>query len=82
MEDFWINRIKPLLNWRGFFVILIFLVYLQKGIFGMGKFTFIDLFAGIGGFHHALSCADGELVAFSEIATDAVRAYCENFNCC
>lgn len=46
----------------------------------MGKFTFIDLFAGIGGFHRALSCAGGELVAFSEIATDAVRAYCENFN--
>ena len=53
---------------------------MQKGIFGMGKFTFIDLFAGIGGFHRALSCAGGELVAFSEIATDAVRAYCENFN--
>ena len=46
----------------------------------MGKFTFIDLFAGIGGFHRALSCAGGELVAFSEIATDAVRACCENFN--
>ena len=46
----------------------------------MGKFTFIDLFAGIGGFHRALSCAGGELAAFSEIATDAVHAYCENFN--
>lgn len=46
----------------------------------MGNFTFIDLFAGIGGFHIALSHAGGELVAFSEIAPDAVHAYCENFN--
>lgn len=45
----------------------------------MAKFTFIDLFAGIGGFRIALSNAGGTCLGFSEIAPDAIRAYCTNF---
>ena len=44
-----------------------------------GAFTFVDLFAGIGGFRLALESVGGECVAFSEIAGDAIHAYCENF---
>lgn len=44
------------------------------------KFTFIDLFSGIGGFKMALSNNGGECIAFSEISKDAINAYCENFN--
>lgn len=46
----------------------------------MAKFTFVDLFAGIGGFHIAAESMGGESVGFSEIAKDAITAYCENFN--
>ena len=46
----------------------------------MGKFSFVDLFAGIGGFHIALSDVGGECIGFSEIAPDAINAYCENYN--
>lgn len=45
----------------------------------MGKFTFIDLFAGIGGFRMALEKAGGKCLGFSEIAPDAIKAYCDNF---
>lgn len=45
----------------------------------MAKFTFIDLFAGIGGFRIALSNAGGTCLGFSEIAPDAIHSYCENF---
>lgn len=45
----------------------------------MAKFTFVDLFAGIGGFHIAAESMGGESVGFSEIAKDAINAYCENF---
>ncbi len=44
----------------------------------MKKFTFVDLFAGIGGFHNALQSVGGECLAFSEIAPDAISAYCTN----
>jgi DNA (cytosine-5)-methyltransferase 1 len=44
------------------------------------KFTFIDLFAGIGGFKMALSSQGGVCVGFSEINRDAISAYCENYN--
>lgn len=44
------------------------------------SFTFIDLFAGIGGFHIALSNVGGKCVGYSEIAQDAIEAYCKNFN--
>ena len=42
------------------------------------KFTFIDLFAGIGGFKIALSSNGGTCIRFSEINKDAINAYCEN----
>ena len=44
------------------------------------KFTFIDLFSGIGGFKLALSNNGGECINFSEINKDAVNSYCENHN--
>ena len=44
------------------------------------KFTFIDLFAGIGGFKMALSANGGSCAGFSEINKDAINTYCENFN--
>lgn len=44
------------------------------------KFTFIDLFAGIGGFRTALTNLGGECVGFSEIDKVAIQTYCENYN--
>ena len=44
------------------------------------KFTFIDLFAGIGGFYQGLSRNGGECVGYSEINKDAIATYCENFD--
>jgi len=46
----------------------------------MDRFTFIDLFAGIGGFKMALSANGGKCVGFSEVNKDAINAYCENHN--
>ena len=45
----------------------------------MRKFTFIDLFAGIGGFRLGLSNNGGECVGFSEIDKIAIATYCENY---
>ena len=44
------------------------------------KFTFIDLFSGIGGFKMALTNNGGKCINFSEINKDAVNTYCENYN--
>ncbi|MBF2709031.1 DNA (cytosine-5-)-methyltransferase [Flavobacterium soyangense] len=44
------------------------------------NFTFIDLFAGIGGFRMALNSIGGECLNFSEINKDAINTYCTNFN--
>lgn len=41
-------------------------------------FTFLDLFAGIGGFHIAAKNNGGECVGFSEVAKDAIEYYCIN----
>ena len=48
----------------------------------MGKtpnFTFVDLFAGIGGFHAALSSLGGECILASEIDTHAANVYERNW---
>jgi len=44
------------------------------------KFTFIDLFSGIGGFRLALNNIGGDCINFSEISKDAIKTYCTNFN--
>ena len=45
----------------------------------MKKFKFIDLFAGIGGFHQAMTELGGECVFASEIDQHAIETYKENF---
>lgn len=44
------------------------------------NFTFIDLFAGIGGFKMALNSNGGDCVGFSEINKDAINTYCKNYD--
>lgn len=44
------------------------------------KFTFIDLFSGIGGFRLALEKHGGKCVAFSEIDKNAIKTYKQNFD--
>lgn len=46
----------------------------------MEKFKFIDLFAGIGGFHQAMVQLGGECVLASEIDKYAIETYEENYN--
>lgn len=45
----------------------------------MGKFTFIDLFAGLGGFHQAMRALGGECVFASEIDSEAAATYKANY---
>mgnify|MGYP003618370780 CR=1 FL=1 len=42
------------------------------------SFTFIDLFAGIGGFKMAVKANGGECLGFSEVNKDAIETYCLN----
>ena len=46
----------------------------------MKKFTFVDLFAGIGGFHQAMNQLGGKCVFASEIDKYAIETYQKNFN--
>lgn len=46
---------------------------------GSRYFTFVDLFAGIGGFRLALTRQGGYCLGFSEIDKDAISTYCKNF---
>lgn len=46
----------------------------------MNNFRFIDLFAGIGGFHQAMTNLGGECVLASEIDEFAIQTYMENYN--
>lgn len=46
----------------------------------MAKFTYIDLFSGIGGFRVALDSVGGKSVGFSEIDKKALETYKDNFN--
>jgi DNA (cytosine-5)-methyltransferase 1 len=43
-------------------------------------FSFVDLFAGIGGFRIALENNGGRCLGFSEINNDAIASYCQNFD--
>jgi len=43
------------------------------------KFTFIDLFAGIGGFRIALENLGGRCLGYSEIEKNAIKVYQQNF---
>lgn len=49
-------------------------------VMGKTKFTFIDLFAGIGGFRVALEDLGGKCVGFSEIYQPAIKVYKDNFD--
>lgn len=47
---------------------------------GVDSFRFVDLFAGIGGFHAVLANMGGECVFASEIDSNAARVYADNWN--
>jgi len=48
-------------------------------VIGDRQFTFIDLFAGIGGFRIALEKLGGKCLGYSEIEKNAIQVYKQNF---
>ncbi len=50
-----------------------------KSITTKAKFTFVDLFAGIGGFRIALENLGGVCLGYSEIDKEAIKVYKKNF---
>jgi DNA (cytosine-5)-methyltransferase 1 len=44
------------------------------------RFSFIDLFSGVGGFRVALEKIGGKCIGFSEIDKNAIEVYRDNFN--
>lgn len=48
-------------------------------VFCKSKFTFVDLFAGIGGFRIPLEELGGKCLGYSEIDKEAIRVYQKNF---
>lgn len=48
-------------------------------VFGQSKFTFVDLFAGIGGFRIPLEDLGGKCLGYSEIDKEAIKVYQKNF---
>lgn len=55
------------------------MLFTKKKIINNPKFTFIDLFAGIGGFRIALENIGGKCVFTSEIDTECAKTYAVNF---
>lgn len=47
--------------------------------FELFKFTFVDLFSGVGGFRIALEELGGKCLGYSEIDTEAIKVYKQNF---
>lgn len=52
----------------------------RKKVRGMETFTFIDLFAGVGGFHQAMKSLGGKCLMASEINQACVETYNINFS--
>jgi DNA (cytosine-5)-methyltransferase 1 len=50
-----------------------------EDVIARSKFTFIDLFAGIGGFRIALKKLGGQCLGYSEIDKPAIEVYQQNF---
>ena len=50
-----------------------------KSITAQAKFTFVDLFAGIGGFRISLENLGGVCLGYSEIDKEAIKVYQKNF---